>query len=146
MKLFVFRRPFATKGIEARWKPPEGFRAWWSHCTLARALKGADKGSKTDKRKGGIVTLVADTLVKSFNHYAWEVISPGRAATLHLQGSQGNLDITNVYTPASYSKDRFDLIRRIASKVAPQEKALTLLAGDWNFMDHEHGRHWKKKG
>ena len=88
---------------------------------------------------------MADTLLKFFNHYEWEVFYPGRVAILHLQGSHGNLDIYNAYMPASSSKDRLDHIRCIAKKVASQDKVLTLLAGDWNFTDHKHDRFCKQE-
>ena len=114
--VICIQETFATKGIEAAWKPPEGFSAWWSHCTTRSKPEAGEKGAKMDKRKGGIVTLVADTLLKSFNHYEWEVVSSGRVAIIHLQGSHGNFDIHNVYMPASSSKDRLDHIRCIAQK------------------------------
>ena len=143
--IICIQETFGTKGIESAWKPPDRFKAWWSHCTTRPTSESTESKAKMDKRKGGIVTLVADTLLKSFNHYEWEVVSPGRAAILHLQGSHGNLDIYNAYMPASSSKDRFDHIRCIAKKVVSQDKVLTLLAGDWNFTDHKHDRFCKKR-
>jgi hypothetical protein len=65
---------------------------------------------------------------------SWIEISPGRAATLRLDGPQGSLDLCVLYLhsgarPGRRRSAMEDVIRALR----PREAALTLLFGDWNF-------------
>ena len=65
-------------------------------------------------------------------------------APFYGSGDKGDLDIWNVYLPASSEKERLDCIQAFVANISPQEWVLTLLMGDWNLTDHLHDRFCRK--
>ena len=73
----------------------------------------------------------------------WITIVPGHVAVLRLRGAQGSLDIFCVYMPtgtAGSASDREDCIRSIAEHMNPRDRVLTILSGDFNFVESEGDR------
>ena len=59
-------------------------------------------------------------------------------------GPEGNLDIWNVYMPASDTQLRQKCLLSLAKNVQSADKTLSILVGDWNFTMHVHDRIAKK--
>ena len=130
------------------WRNPTGCRSWWS------------PGPST--ASAGVGITVQQSLLDRFDkNPKWEVIMPGRAAVLRLDGKDGSLDIFVVYfhtgsTPseadlheagipqnshaASCAGLREALRHRLAAKVRPQDQTLSFIGGDFNFVVEERDR------
>jgi hypothetical protein len=80
----------------------------------------------------------------------WLEIVPGRVARLRLQGPAGALDIYVVYMQVGGEQEdkraRQQAIRAIAAVLAPREQALSIMAGDWNFVVNKDDRWSKQNG
>ena len=71
-----------------------------------------------------------------------EVI-PGRIALLRLRGAEGNLDIVCMYADTHSSRERRAAMDALATVLKPQHLALTILAGDFNYVCDAKDR-WNK--
>jgi len=79
----------------------------------------------------------------------WEELIPGRVALLHLRGPEGSLDIACVYLPtgdSNSSQDRQNAVARLGRRIADKDKVLTIIAGDFNFVETERDRWCIEKG
>jgi len=111
---------------------PPYLTALWSDCSASQA---------------GIGILLHHDFLKLFNKIDrakdWEELEPGRVAVLHLNGDQGALDIFCVYLATgeeSAAASRQSSIQLIGRHVKPKERVLTILAGDWNFVEEKQDR------
>ena len=126
----------------AAWREPLGCRSWWS--------PGPTTGS------AGVGITVRKEFLRLFEHRVhFEVIFPGRAAVLRLEGSQGSLDIYSIYMhtgdcapladvleagydPNGRNPSNFELRevlrRRIARAMRPRDLVHSILAGDFNYV------------
>ena len=61
-----------------------------------------------------------------------------------LRGTQGQLDLYVVYVQAgdepSEKQAKRDFLDTVASHLRPRHCALSLIAGDWNFVLHKNER------
>ena len=111
---------------------PAEFTAFWSDCTAKAA---------------GIGILLKRDFLSRFNAVVksrgWIEIIPGYVAILKLHGPEGNLDIFCCYYPTGDSASpahRQDVSQIIGQHIAAQEEVLTILCGDFNFVEHEMDR------
>ena len=81
--------------------------------------------------------------LKLFTTSNWVVATKGRAAVLQLRGDLGALDVWSIYLHASAPKARIDTMRTMGRLMGPQDRCLSVLAGDWNFTTHAHDRYAK---
>ena len=109
--------------------PPE-LKAFWSHGTNYQA---------------GIGLMLKNEFLDKFNPCLpkdWQEIEPGRSAILHLKGPQGAMDIAVIYwatgegSKASRKRSR----EALAGQIAPANKVLTVLAGDFNYVTDRSDR------
>ena len=113
----------------------KGFRPFWSH---------------GGNRRAGVGILVSLDLLKKFSlsPLCWVQINEGEAAILRLQGDEGNLDICCTYFPtgnqgnddSSLFQLRSDLRTNIAANIGNPEEALSLVAGDFNYVTDREDR------
>ena len=114
------------------------FRAWWSHGT---------------NRRAGVGILVRNSFLQQFSSKPpqWIHIQKGEAAVLRLSGPSGDLDLFVSYFPtgnqrnedSSLSDLRFSLRAKLAEMVRPPSQALSLIAGDFNYVVSPEDR-WTK--
>jgi len=79
----------------------------------------------------------------------WIQVVPGRVAILKLRGAQGALDIICVYLPtgdSTYAAQRKDVIIRIGEHIQHKDKVLTIMSGDFNFVEDERDRCCTRSG
>ena len=104
---------------------------FWSHCSL---------------QKGGVALGISHEFMSRFSKASWTEIEQGRVGKLELRGSQGSLDLFCVYLDDQSSASRrnsFDLINKF---LAPPSEVLSLMFGDFNFVEHAHDRTCKTSG
>jgi hypothetical protein len=75
----------------------------------------------------------------------WVEIEKGYAACLRLRGPSGALDIFCIYMPTGsgstiYTKYRKNIMLNISKCICPKEEVLSIMAGDWNFVEHDSDR------
>ncbi len=137
-----------TDGGNRAWRPPIGSRAWWS------------AGPTTGHAGVGII-LRLDFLADFSEEPKWSVIWPGRVAMLSLQGPNGALDIIVSYFHTggevtehdlfgvhphfrgqctSFPRIREHMRQRIGVAIKPQDRALTILGGDFNWVARDNDR------
>ena len=113
---------------------PERFRAFWSNGTASTAGVG--------------IILQRDFLAKFDpvdEDRDWVEIEKGYAACLRLRGPSGALDIFCIYMPTGsgstiYTKYRKNIMLNISNCICPKEEVLSIMAGDWNFVEHDSDR------
>ena len=110
----------------------------------------------TSHAAAGVGITVKNSFLQNFEaDRRWEVILPGRAAVLKLHGKAGSLDLFVVYfhtgvevTRQEISDSGLDpdqgnfhpsqlrtaLRNRLARKIRPQDKTLSFICGDFNFV------------
>jgi len=113
------------------------FTALWSDCSASTA---------------GIGIILNNNFLKQFDAITrennWIEIIKGYVAILKLKGPEGNLDIFCCYFPtgdSSYATIRKDVSHTISQHIAPQSEVLTILCGDFNFVEHDSDR-WNLEG
>jgi exonuclease III len=135
-----------THGWHNVFVPPHGTTAWWS--------AGVTTGH------AGVGIVVNNSFLKKFSEPpAWKIIWVGRSAKLVLKGPEGNLEIIVAYFPTgaevsdtdrygslprspgnSFPELRQQLRLRIANNIANKNRALTILAGDFNYVPTDADR------
>ena len=95
--------------------------------------------------QAGVGLAVKRTFLQHFNHTtdaAWHEIIPGRAARLSLRGASGALDLYVCYLPTGSMNEeqRQHTINKIRDNIAPNDKVLSILMGDWNFVMNNEDR------
>ena len=117
-----------THGLEGRadawWLPPDTM-PFWSHGT---------------SHQGGVGLWVKQSFLSRFPNWVWVELEAGRVAVLRLSGECGELDIFCVYLDTSSSPNRQNSIKRISKAVRPKDKVLSIIAGDFNFVEYAEDR------
>ena len=129
----IFEEVHGADGrIDALRLPPE-FTAFWSN--------------HPDVSSAGIGIILKSKFLALFNPIDkdkdWEVLEKGRAAVLHLRGPKGALDIFCVYLvtgTGNLAAARQKTIRKIVAKMHPRDQVLSIMAGDFNFVEHQRDR------
>ena len=118
--------------IDALRLPPD-FTAFWSN--------------HPDASSAGIGIVLKTKFLALFNPVDkdndWEVLEEGRAAVLHLRGPHGALDIFCVYLATgsgNLAAARQRTIRKIVAKMHPRSQVLSIMAGDFNFVEQLRDR------
>ena len=129
-----FQETHAQEGRTLAFKLPDHHCAIWANGTT---------------RQAGIGIVLKHSFLRMFDTvdpvHDFEVIENGRAATLHLRGPYGNLDIVCVYLDATSSAERCRTMRKVGGRISPRSTALTVLAGDFNFVVNATDR-WSTQG
>ena len=79
----------------------------------------------------------------------WLEIVPGYVAVLRLNGPSGSLDVFCCYFPtgqSASSQNRTDAMAEVARYVRPQAEALSIMAGDFNFVEKHADRMCETSG
>jgi len=79
----------------------------------------------------------------------WVEVIPGRVAILKLRGRLGALDIICAYLPtgdSTFAAQRRSDIISMGSHIQPNTEVLTVLAGDFNFVENERDRYCTSSG
>ena len=121
----IFSETHGLAGREDAYWLPQGVRAFWSHGTA---------------HQGGICLWVKDIFLNKFRESKWEVLEPGRIAVLRLRGDEGELDIFAVYLSTDSSVARQNSIKTIHRSTRSKDKALSILVGDFNFVEFPEDR------
>jgi exonuclease III len=111
---------------------PSSCRCFWSHAS--------------SRRSAGIGLLVQNSFLPNFNPIQegdWEELETGRVGRLKLRGAQAALELYIVYLAAG--NPAADAARRrsidmIARRMAPSPEVLSLIFGDFNFVEHHNDR------
>ena len=105
---------------------------WWSHET---------------QHTGGVGIAASTTFLANFRKNTdgsvgeWIEVTPGRAAILRLEGPKGDMDIATIYMPTGSARRERDAIRdSMARHIRTADQALTILVGDWNFVEQQTDR------
>ena len=104
---------------------------FWSHCSL---------------QKGGIAVGISHEFLLRFTRVAWKEIEQGRVGKIELRGSQGSLDLYCVYLDDQSAIARRQSFDRINQSICPSGEVLTLIFGDFNFVEHANDRTCKSTG
>jgi len=136
-----------TDGEAKAWKPPIGCKAYWSCGPSASSA--------------GVGLIVRQTFLDLFAAVAWDMVWPGRAARLRLQGNAGNIDLWVLYFHtgsqvsdadrmhvlpyASEQCHTFEGLRehmrnRIGRAMADSRTTLSFVAGDFNWAAQDDDR------
>ena len=104
---------------------------FWSHCSQAR---------------GGLAICVSKKFLHQFSTAAWLEIQEGRVGKLELRGPNGSLDLITVYLDDQSSSARQTSFNLIQQHLAPRHAVLSVLFGDFNFVENHHDRWCKTSG
>jgi len=135
----IFEETHGETGSDRTLSLPKGIRAFWAH---------------NSAQEDGLALWAHTSFLEQFNPVQeddWEIIMPGRVAILRLNGALGSLDLVAVYLKTGDGKAERDARRRaihlLSLKLRTPDQALTVMAGDWNFVrekgdrvDLEHSR------
>jgi len=117
----IFQETHSTKGAALVKATPRGFRSFWAH------------GSRSQAGVGLVISLSFLQQFDPVKEEDWEIIVPGRAAVLRLNGFQGSLDIFAVYMTTGSDGEARDERRRIRTELRratrDKDKVLTLTGG-----------------
>ncbi|CAK0822989.1 unnamed protein product [Prorocentrum cordatum] len=129
----IFVEAHGTKGKEDAFSLPPGCAAYWSHLSARRA---------------GVGIVLRRSFLNKFAQVRdgdFLEPEPGRVARLRLRGPHGNVDIWAIYLttgegPANdrLARDRSHSI--IKQSLASPRDALSVLAGDWNYVPYPQDR------
>ena len=122
-----------THGLSGRDRAiwlPAGVSAEWSH------------GSAS---VGGVGIWFKDTFRQQFSSAKWLELEPGRVGMWRLDGPLGSLDVVCVYLDTGSYLARQNSIRIIARSLRHRSVALTVMCGDWNFVERDTDR-WNLSG
>lgn len=148
-----------TAGKHFAQPPPPGCRVFWCAGTAAR---------------GGLALIIKDSFLQKFHEPQWEILVPGRLAVLRLRGPRGGLNLLPCYFPTgtrqvipaefgggsrdppvpsrdqevtdpSIREQRLEMMRIARQHIQPHE-ALSVLAGDFNFVECHEDRVCKTSG
>ena len=111
----------STQGVMSTWGGIPDARFFASHGTSHQA---------------GVGIFISEQFINQFDpHPEWQEISPGRMAILRLRGPQGALDLCVIYMHTGASRrDRDGLRGSLAPALRPSNQALTMVAGDFNYV------------
>jgi exonuclease III len=125
----MLQETHATDGSVLTWKPPEGYQLHYLNGTASIA---------------GVGILIRHSFLANFDtplSLQLDDIVPGRIGRLRLHGSEGDLDLYTVYLTTGDAKvERAAQRRALAKALAPPERALSIIGGDWNFTSEADDR------
>ena len=98
---------------------------FWSHCTLQR---------------GGLALGVYTKFLQRFSSVCWIEIQPGRIGKLELRGRDGASDLYSIYLDDQSAQARRHSFQLLSSNLAPKSDVLSMIFGDFNFVEHHHDR------
>ena len=131
----IITETHSTPGKIIGAKQPTGYKCFWSH------------GSST---QAGVGLVVSHQFLTNFNPVEsadWAELEQGRLARLSLKGPQGSLDIFAVYMQSgsdpSNRNARKHSIQILGNNIQPQDSVLSIVCGDFNFVEHNQDR-WAK--
>ena len=143
----IWTETHGTVGGNCTWREPEGCVSWWAPWATTACA--------------GVGITVKKTFLENFHAPSarWDVIVPGRAAILRLQGPKGSLHIMAFYFPTgteiqeddrreltpnlldpSFKALRAAMRRKVANALAPSSLALSIPAGDFNYVAENEDR------
>ena len=100
-------------------------------------------GTFFESAAGGTVLLVRKQFLRGFDEAAWRIVWKGRCLALDLNGGAGALSISAVHAPntcdgiACY----VSFVQAIVRPLRRMEDCHSIIAGDWNFVFEDEGRH-----
>ena len=101
-------------------QPPPGVTAYWSHGTHTQA---------------GVAIWARNEFLRKFSTISWEEWEPGRLGALRMEGPVGALLLINAYLDASSDTNpKLTSLRKLARRLPDSRRALSIAAGDWNFV------------
>ena len=112
---------------------PRHSRFFWAHGTSQHA---------------GVGLAVKETFLREFNPVLdsnWKILVAGRVGRLQLRGARGAMDLYVLYLPtgSEATAERAQIMHTINEAVAPRSKVLSLLFGDFNYVECDRDR-WNK--
>ena len=121
-----------VRGSDYTLSLPKGIEAFWSH---------------NSPQEDGVAIWIKQSFLANFDKPQkddWEEIVKGRVAILHLNGPKGALDLVVCYLKAGVGSDHKALKKSAMDKlhlaIRPQDKCLTVVAGDWNMVAEQADR------
>ena len=88
-----------------------------------RGRKKADTTAPLEKRKGGVTVFVKNSFLAKFTSKERSEVINGRMGIFRLCGNEGNMDMWNVYLPASDAQQRQSCLTLLAKRVLPEDKS-----------------------
>ena len=104
---------------------------FWSHCSLL---------------KGGLALGISCEFLGRFAVASWKEIEQGRVGKLELRGSNGSLDLVCVYLDDQSAAAGRQSFSSISNSLAPQPDVLSVILGDFNFVENTYDRICKTSG
>ena len=89
---------------------------------------------------GGLGILITKKFAEQFTHFGVTEVSAQRCFRLTLVGPQGTLDLYSVYANPYSRAHRVQMYHDIKKVMRPQQERLTILIGDWNFVESDVDR------
>ena len=126
----LLQETHSTDGSLLTWRAPEGYAYFHSHGSTSVA---------------GVGILVDEQFLQRFEKpksNRLEEIIPGRVGALRLAGKEGRIDLVVVYaTTGDAQHERAELRDKLSRSLVPPTQALTVVAGDWNYVSAEEDRY-----
>ena len=145
-------------GMQSGWRPLMTLwryrrpTAQWEGLTRTALQTGFEVFGLMERRPSGVGLLIRAQFLAQFNPIVedrdWIEIEKGRAAVLRLEGEHGRLHIFVVYlaSGADCKTQRLQSLQKISQKILPQEDALSVITGDFNYVPSERDRYSKNDG
>ena len=90
--------------------------------------------------------MVNTNFLKRFSQHEWVDLQAGRLGVLRLQGQNGALDIFATHCDPHEARARQATLQTFASSTNLKTQCLTILCGDFNFVEHNGDRICKDSG
>ena len=104
---------------------------FWSHCA---------------NRKGGLALFMKCSFLSNFSSQNWIHVDDGRVGKLELRGPNGALDIFSCYLNPQSGAARQASVQAIKRNLKPQGEVLTVILGDFSFVEGTNDRWCKTTG
>ena len=99
------------------------------------------------KQKAGIGIILTKRFLNRFDHGVdWQVVCPGRIGILRLRGSCGSLDLCVCYLDSGNVQERSAACAQLAAQMMSSSKVLSIVFGDFNFVESAEDRLDKSTG
>ena len=76
----------------------------------------------------------------------WIKVEDGRISILRLRGTNGCMDIVMCYLDSESAPARQTAMKKLAARLNPTDKVLTVMIGDFNFVEEKQDRWDKENG
>ena len=96
--------------------------------------------------RGGVALAISHEFLAQFSSASWIKGETGRVEKLELRGSMGSLDLFCVYLDDQSATARRECFNLIPASIAPRSAVLSLIFGDFSFIEHSHDRLCKTTG